>query len=289
MLQQLIRGVVGGAQQNPAHLLQALQQSLQQPAARPPPLLHAHSPVDHHHHRPNSRASLTGSGGAAPPPAVDTNTNLALAALQALLAKTTNQGGGAGMGTPMGPAAPPEGPPAAAPAKEDASPTQQSAQTDDVIRFLLNYVPPVAEALPSPSSQDEGPRVRQHVEHVAVLSAQDRPRTVAYLTHVMAPPTDASGVVLFCIYNTLVYLLVIPPPHSPTYSPTGNEQVTNAQWDMLYTVLTVTTDNVKAGDAPCQTLVYRCPADAKVYPHVAVACHLGLKNHLNKPQGTRGR
>lgn len=66
---------------------------------------------------------------------------------------------------------------------------------------------------------------------------------------------------------------------------TGEDQVTKSQWDMLYTVLTVTPEPAQGPSAPSRTLVYRCPPDSRVYPHVAVACHLGLKNQLNKPQG----
>lgn len=193
MLQQLLRGVMGAQQPSP-QLLQALQQRIQQQGAAPPMGAGAPPPE---HHRPNSRASLTGSGGAAPapPPAAATptidannNTSSALAALQALLTKSSAGGaaGPSGMASGTGLMMP------SAEGTSPQQPPQQAEQTEDVVKFLLNYVPPTADALQS--STPEGSKVHQHVEQVAAMAAQQRPRTVAYLTHVMAPPTDPAGV-----------------------------------------------------------------------------------------------
>lgn len=94
---------------------------------------------------------------------------------------------------------------------------------------------------------------------------------------------------MVCMVATYIVMVATYTVMVATYtvmlSITGEEQVNKAQWDMLYTVLTVTSEGAQGTAAPSRTLVYRCPPDSRVYPHVAVACHLGLKHQLNKPQG----
>lgn len=169
---QLLRNLVHSQQPAAQQLLQALVARIKEST----PTAEA---------RPNSRGSLTGSGGQAPKaapstssaPPDNTGSAAALAALQALLARQAAPGG----------AAPGEGP--AAPAEGAAVQGPSERTMDEVLQFLLDYVPEHAERLPGAASSP----LAEHLDQVAALVAQQRPGLVTYLTHVMAPPTNAAG------------------------------------------------------------------------------------------------
>lgn len=100
-----------------------------------------------------------------------------MAALQALLARQAR--------APQG-ASPTSADPPSNPAPHQP---QRAYNLDDVLQFLLDYVPERAERLPTPATSPLG----EHLDQVAALVGQQRPGLVTYLTHVMAPPTNAAG------------------------------------------------------------------------------------------------
>lgn len=161
---QLLRQLISSQQPAAQQLLQALVARVKDaaPGAAEP--------------RPNSRSSLTGSGGkpTAAPADAGPAAATAVAALQALIARQA-----AAQGAALGVA---EAPPVVAP--------EPRHNLDQVLQFLLDYVPEQAQRLPGPATGPLG----AHLEQVTALIGQQRPGLVTYLTHVMAPPTNAAGV-----------------------------------------------------------------------------------------------
>lgn len=158
---QLLRNLISSQQPAAQHLLQALVARVKDVPGAPG----GANP------RPNSRASLTGSGGKPAVPGQE-GPAAAVAALQALLARQAGTAPAAGT------------PPVTTPGPPDGQHT-----VDEVLRFLLDYVPETAAKLPGPACSP----LSEHLDQVAGLVAKERLGVVTYLTHVMAPPTNAAG------------------------------------------------------------------------------------------------